>query len=124
MPQALEIRLLGEPAVLHQGRPHVLPASKKTRALLVYLAHESSPQARSRLCELLWDGPVDPRAELRWSLSKLRALVDTADSRRIQAEREHVTLATPPGAEKSAMVTLQTQIYGSAIKANKERTGG
>ena len=31
---------------------------------------------RERLCALLWEGPDDPRAQLRWSLSKLRPLLD------------------------------------------------
>ena len=34
----VEIRLFGELAVLRDGRPVALPASKKTRALLAYLA--------------------------------------------------------------------------------------
>jgi len=71
----LEIRVLGELAVRREGVAVGLPASRKTRALLGYLVAAPGPVSRSRLCSLLWEGPVDPRGELRWSLSKLRALL-------------------------------------------------
>ena len=70
---ALDVRLLGELAVFRDGVRIGLPASRKTRALLAYLAVTGKPQSRVRLCHLLWDGPVDPRGELRWSLSRLRS---------------------------------------------------
>src|SRR6185312_12014955 len=47
---------------------------------------------RSRLCELLWDVPDDPRGELRWSLSKLRGVLDEDDRPRIVARGETVAL--------------------------------
>ncbi|MGA0606625.1 alpha/beta fold hydrolase [Phenylobacterium sp. VNQ135] len=58
-----------------------LPASRKTRALLAYLAISGKPERRERLCELFWEVPDDPRGALRWSLSKLRPLVDVAADR-------------------------------------------
>ncbi|MGZ3443995.1 MAG: AAA family ATPase, partial [Polyangia bacterium] len=72
------------------GRALPLPASKKTRALLGYLVATGTPHLRERLCELLWDGPDDPRAALRWSLSKLRPLVDEAH---LVADRERIGFA-------------------------------
>src|SRR5690606_1463118 len=44
-----------------------------------------APQAptREHLCELLWDIPNDPRGELRWCLSKARALFDEPGHRRV-----------------------------------------
>jgi DNA-binding SARP family transcriptional activator/tetratricopeptide (TPR) repeat protein len=87
----LEIRLLGEPEVTVQGRLRALPASKKARALLGYLVTTGRAQRRERLCELLWDGPDDPRAALRWSLAKLRPIVDGAGAARIAADRERVS---------------------------------
>jgi len=72
----LDIRLLGELAVARDGAVVPLPASKKSRALLAYLAATARPHLRERLCELLWEGPDDPRAALRCSLTKLRPLVD------------------------------------------------
>jgi DNA-binding SARP family transcriptional activator/tetratricopeptide (TPR) repeat protein len=89
---SLEIRILGELLVLRKGSPVVLPASKKTRALLGYLVVCGNRlHARQALCDLFWDGPEDPRAALRWSLSKLRPLIDDAGARRLSTDREHVT---------------------------------
>jgi DNA-binding SARP family transcriptional activator len=90
MAVSLEIRLLGELTVLRGGNVVPLPPSKKTRALLAYLVVTGRPHLRERLCDLLWDGPSDPRAELRWCLSRLRPLVDEADLRRIEADHERV----------------------------------
>jgi DNA-binding SARP family transcriptional activator/tetratricopeptide (TPR) repeat protein len=85
--KGLEIRLLGELELLRDGQALRLPASKKSRALLGYLVATGRPQLRERLCELLWEGPDDPRAALRWSLTKIRPLLG---DQRIVADREHV----------------------------------
>jgi DNA-binding SARP family transcriptional activator/tetratricopeptide (TPR) repeat protein len=90
--RGLQIRLLGELALLRNGRVLPLPPSKKTRALLAYLAATGKPQLREHLCTLLWDGPDDPRAQLRWSLSKLRSLLDEGKLRRLRADRERIAL--------------------------------
>lgn len=39
---------------------------------------------------MLWDVPDDPRGALRWSLSKLRGVIDDADDCRLVADRETV----------------------------------
>src|SRR5262249_47771853 len=39
---------------------------------------------------LLWDGPEDPRAELRWCLSKLRAVLDAKNRAIVVTEGETV----------------------------------
>lgn len=90
--EPLRIRLLGETEVARGTRRLPLPPSKKTRALLGYLVLTQRPQRRERLCDLLWDVADDPRAALRWSLSKLRELVDSEGARRLVADREHVSL--------------------------------
>ena len=72
----LHVRLLGELQLRRDGVLLALPASRRTRALLGYLVATGLPQSRSALCDLLWEGPDDPRASLRWSLTKLRAIVD------------------------------------------------
>ncbi|MFD2190834.1 alpha/beta fold hydrolase [Pistricoccus aurantiacus] len=87
----LAIRTLGELAVSRDGLTMPLPASKKTRALLAYLALTGRPQRRDRLCEMFWEIPDDPRAALRWSLSKLRSVVNDAATERLVADRERVT---------------------------------
>ncbi len=87
---SLEIRLLGELRVDRDGDRLDLPPSKKTRALLAYLVATGRSHTRDQLCALLWDGPDDPRAQLRWSLTKVRPLVDGAKVQRLRADREHV----------------------------------
>jgi pimeloyl-ACP methyl ester carboxylesterase/DNA-binding SARP family transcriptional activator len=89
---ALSIQMLGELEVRRDGERVALPASKKTRALLAYLALTARPQRRDRLCEVLWDLPDDPRAALRWSLNKLRPIVNDAACERLVADRERVAL--------------------------------
>lgn len=88
--RGLSVRLLGEIGLLRDGVPVALPPSKKTRALLGYLVCARAPQPRQRLCDLLWDGPDDPRAALRWSLTKLRPLVDDDSAVRLVADRDRV----------------------------------
>lgn len=86
------LRLLG-PLTLHRGgAPVDLPPSRKVRALLGYLAMAARPATRSHLCELLWDAPNDPRGELRWCLSKLRPLLDSAERPRVLARGDSVAL--------------------------------
>lgn len=85
----LGVRLLGELELRRDGQVVALPASKKTRALLGYLVATGQSQRRERLCDLLWEGPDDPRAELRWSLSKLRPLVNDR-AIRLKADRERI----------------------------------
>jgi pimeloyl-ACP methyl ester carboxylesterase/DNA-binding SARP family transcriptional activator len=89
----LEIRLFGGLQVFRRGEMLSLPQSRKTRALLAYLIVKAAPQRRDTLCELFWDTPDDPRASLRWSLSKLRALVNDRETVRLTADRERVAFA-------------------------------
>ena len=88
----LSVRLLGPLTVLRGGVPVALPASRKLRALLAYLALTPHAVGRSRLCELLWDVPNDPRGELRWCLSKLRGVLDDPDVSRIETQGDTVAL--------------------------------
>ena len=93
----LELRFLGDFAVLREGRALPLPPSKKTRALLAYLCLQPRRFRREQLCELLWEVPDDPRGSLRWSLSKLRRLVDEPSQPRVVADRTSVGI-DPAGA--------------------------
>jgi DNA-binding SARP family transcriptional activator/pimeloyl-ACP methyl ester carboxylesterase len=90
----MEIHLIGDLAVIRNGESVLLPSSRKTRALLAYLILNPAPQRRERLCEIFWQIPDDPRGSLRWSLSKLRGLVDDDDVKRIVADRECVAFDT------------------------------
>jgi DNA-binding SARP family transcriptional activator len=81
---------LGGFEIFHGKNQQDLPKSRKTRALLAYLILSGRRHRRERLCDLFWDIPDDPKASLRWSLSKLRSLVDTPGCERLIADREYV----------------------------------
>ncbi|MCF3934757.1 alpha/beta fold hydrolase [Acuticoccus sp. M5D2P5] len=87
----LGISLFGELRVTLDGAPVALPASRKARALLAFLVATGRPHRRERLCELFWSLPDDPKAALRWSLTKLRKVVDTPLKTHIVADRERVS---------------------------------
>src|SRR5688500_6841428 len=117
----LSIRLLGEMEITRRGERLELPRSRKTRGLLAYLALANRPVRRDRLCALLWDAPDDPKGALRWSLSKLRSLVNDPDQVRILANRElvsfnplsaHIDLA----AVKARLDGRIGEVYTSALK--------
>jgi TolB-like protein len=111
----LEIKVLGDLQVLRDGTATALPPSRKTRALLAYLALTRRPHRREQLCEIFWDVPDDPRGSLRWSLSKLRPLVDDPAFARLIADRQSVELrgegldvdffSAQVGADESATAT-------------------
>jgi pimeloyl-ACP methyl ester carboxylesterase/DNA-binding SARP family transcriptional activator len=88
----LNIELLGGLQVTDGDAPVDLPASRKTRALLAYLALSDRPRRREHLCEMLWDGPDDPRGLLRWCVSKLRGVLDRGGVVRVLADRHQVAL--------------------------------
>lgn len=88
----LEIKLLGELTVVANGEVVALPQSKKTRALLAYLLLNAGRHSREHLCEMFWDLPDDPRGSLRWSLSKLRPILNQGDTVRLVTSRDHVAV--------------------------------
>lgn len=88
----LTLGLLGELELALDGVRLELPQSRKTRALLAYLAMSDRPVRRERLCEVFWQVPDDPKGALRWSLSKLRPLVSGDGLARIEADRATVLL--------------------------------
>jgi len=89
---AIHLRMLGPMQIRRAGKAIELPASRKVRALIAYLALNPEPVTRSHLCELLWDVPNDPRGELRWCLSKSRALLDSPGHRRVHTREETIRL--------------------------------
>src|SRR5215216_4462866 len=89
---ALHVRMLGPLTICRHGVALTLPASRKVRALLAYLALAPHSVTRSQLCELLWDVPNDPRGELRWCLSKIRSVLDEPSRRRVEAQGDAVRL--------------------------------
>ena len=91
-PPLLSVKLLGPLAVVRSTSPAVLPASRKARGLLAYLVMARRPLHRSRLCEIFWDGPNDPRSELRWCLTKIRAVLDDVDCKRVRADKDYISI--------------------------------
>lgn len=89
----ISIKMLGELQVFHENQLIPLPASKLTRALMVYLLLNPKPQQRQHLCRLFWPDTKDARGALRWSLSKLR-LVLHDHTERVVADKDHVSINT------------------------------
>ena len=104
----LRLRLLGPMTISRDGVAIALPSSRKLRALFAYLAVSPQPVTRSRLCELLWDLPNDPRGELRWCLSKLRRVLDDPGRRRVATDGDTVGLELSDCAIDVADVTRAT----------------
>ena len=75
---SIQIKLLGGLAVSVDGQTRELPASRKCRGLLAWMLSNAGPHRRETLCELLWSDTDDPRAGLRWALTKLRPLLGDA----------------------------------------------
>lgn len=110
----LQIRVLGSVSVERGGERLELPPSKKTRALLTYLVVEGREQTREHLCSLFWDLPDDPRGALRWSLSRLRPLLDEPGRERIVADRERVRIDLA-GARLDYHDALALQLDGAGV---------
>lgn len=119
---AIELRLIGPMALSLDGSPQPLPSSRKTRALLGYLAITGRPVHRDRLCELFWDIPDNPRGSLRWSLSKLRSLLDHRAAEWLKADRDTVELALPEAAvDWRRLRALVRGGVANAVTADLER---
>ena len=91
---SIEIQLFSTLGVTIGGVEIVLPPSRKTRALLAYLVVTEKRMRRDQLCSLLWELPDDPRGALRWSISKLRRLLEQDGRSVVISDREHVRIDT------------------------------
>ena len=110
--------VLGEIKVARDGKELALPPSRKARALLIYLAITGRTHRRERLCAMFWDTPDDPRGALRSSLSRLRAVVDGPDRRRIVAARETVRLDA--GGMEIDLLAVRHRLAGDFVKLPTE----
>jgi DNA-binding SARP family transcriptional activator len=70
----LQIRLLGSPQISRDDEPIDVPGYRPL-ALLAYLLVTGQAHSRQHLVDLLFESSDDPRASLRWSLSKLRKAI-------------------------------------------------
>lgn len=120
-PAALQLQLLGPLQVSRGAEVLALPSSRKVRALAAYLATTTHEVSRSHLCELLWDLPNDPRGELRWCLSKLRAVLDEPGRARVQTSGDALRLDLT-GCEVDVLQVNRTLQSGMAsLDANSLR---
>ena len=106
--------MLGELQLCRGADVLTLPASRKTRALLAYLAVTGARHRRSTLCDLFWEDALDPRAALRWSLTQLRHALGAHDGSLIQADRDAVAL------DRSVRVTDLAQAFVGLPEASSE----
>jgi pimeloyl-ACP methyl ester carboxylesterase len=94
----MKITLIDDVSIRVQGREIPLVSSRKTLALLAYLLITGREQRRETLCDLLFSGTNDPRASLRWSLTKLRKMLNCeaevllATSNSVRIDMEQVDL--------------------------------
>lgn len=110
----VRLRLLGPLALLRaDGSAVPLPPSRKVRALLAWLAMAPRPASRTALCDLLWDLPADPRGELRWCLSRLRAVFGSAGAARVRVGDDGIALDRT-GLDVDALAVAQALQQGLA----------
>jgi DNA-binding SARP family transcriptional activator/tetratricopeptide (TPR) repeat protein/nucleoside-triphosphatase THEP1 len=114
----LHILLLGPLEVRKGDEPVGLPPSKKARALLAYLVASERPQARSALCDMFWQDVHDPRAGLRWALSKLRAVLDAGDNGPIATAGDRVGFDA--GSVRVDLLEVRAQVPGDPGEASTE----
>jgi DNA-binding SARP family transcriptional activator/Flp pilus assembly protein TadD len=90
--EAVQINLLGTMTLVRDEAEVALPKSRKVRALLAFLVLAPREVTRSRLCEMLWDSPSDPRGELRWCLSRIRSVLDAPQRHRVQTRGDAIAI--------------------------------
>ena len=108
----LSIKLLGSPeSSVGSDRLHF--RTKKTYALLYYLAAEGGMHRREKLAELLWPGSVDGRTPLRSALANLRRTLDAAEEglaeKGLVVERDRIGLGIGSG------LVLDLQVVRDAL---------
>jgi DNA-binding SARP family transcriptional activator len=69
------VKLLGRPALQHDGVDLPAPRGNKAWAVLAYLVGSAAPVPRDRLVSLLFPDAADGAAALRWNLTELRRCV-------------------------------------------------
>ncbi len=91
----LRLRLIGQMEAWTVTSENVLPAGRKTRALLAVVALASPrPALRGRLAELLWSRRPEEqaRASLRQEIHRLLEALSPAGAEILQVTRDHLTL--------------------------------
>jgi len=91
-PAILKITTIGALSIRIGDEELELPSSLKTRALFAYLVLSDAPRPRHCLCDLFWENVDDPLAGLRWSLSKLRSILNSDGKQRLETDRKHISI--------------------------------
>lgn len=105
----LRLQFLGKPNISRDAESIKLPAPRPL-ALLTYLALNQQPFTRNHLADLLFDAPADPRAALRWTLTKLRRCIG---SEFLLANRQTIAFntETPHYSDVAAFRAGETELY-------------
>jgi DNA-binding SARP family transcriptional activator/TolB-like protein len=91
----VRLRLIGQMEAWTPASESVLPAGRKTRALLAVVALSAPrPALRGRLAELLWSRRPEEqaRASLRQEIHRLLEALSFADSEILSVTRDHLSL--------------------------------
>lgn len=122
---SLQVLLLGPPEVRVAGKPLAFP-TRKTLALLVYLALERGEQPREHLAALLWPeaNPERSYASLRNTLGHLQSVLRLASG---QAQTDylsitHTALALNPDADIQLDLQAVERAYAQARADRSSRT--
>src|SRR5580698_6535997 len=96
-PAMLEIKVIGELEIIVAGKTAELPPSRRSRALLGWLAVHPGRHTRSRLAGLLWPDAQEAsaRASLRSAMWALRPALGPDHADCLATDRDTVTLAGP-----------------------------
>jgi DNA-binding SARP family transcriptional activator len=115
----LDVRLAGGFELRVDGAPIALPASRRARAVLAYLALNPGPQPRGRLAARFWPDVLDEsaRASLRVALTELRQALGPA-ARFVVATRDTVALEArrPPIRRATAHATRHRAVARDASR--------
>src|SRR6478609_1637142 len=99
---AVEVQLLGRPALRRAADEGYRFRSRKTWALLAYLLLVERPPARTALAALLFADADDPLRALRWCLAEVRRGLGQG----AVVDGDPVVLALPPGSSVDAHLVI------------------
>ena len=99
----VRLRLIGQMEAWTVASENVLPAGRKTRALLAAIALSGPrPALRGRLAELLWSRRPEEqaRASLRQEIHRLLEVLAPAQTEILQVTRDHLSLTPGSGLDR------------------------
>lgn len=111
----VRIRVLGRLELAADGRPVPMPASRRARALLGWLALHPGPHPRAGLAARFWPDVLDisARTSLRGALAELRRALGRAADEVLVAGRETVELVRGPG------LWVDADAFGELVAAGR-----